>query len=304
MFVVGEIYRRRDLHELFGGQRQGGVSTPAGQSFIMLFTGDQGEQYGYQAGWCEDGYYLYTGVGQRGDMTFDRGNSAILEHTADGKDIHLFENDGKGYVRYVGEMVCTGYREVRGLDADGDERRVIIFELTSAKQLDEAAETDEEYEQIWREPLSKLRKMASASYASKKSAEERRALAKMRSKAIRVYVLKRANGVCEACGRHSAFRTSSGRPYLEAHHIRRSCDSGPDHPGWVIGLCPSCHRRAHYSLDKSEFNSQLERLVARQEKRVAKKQKREKDLWNGKERRSGRDRRSGSDQRSGGDRRV
>ncbi len=304
MFVVGEIYRRRDLHELFGGQRQGGVSTPAGQSFIMLFTGDQGEQYGYQAGWSEDGYYLYTGVGQRGDMTFDRGNSAILEHAADGKEIHLFENGGKGYVRYVGEMVCTGYREVRGPDVEGDDRRVIIFELGSAEKLDDATESDDEYEQMWKEPLGKLRKRATASYASKKTTEERRALAKTRSKAIRVYVLKRASGVCEACGRHSPFRTSSGRPYLEPHHIRRSCDSGPDDPRWVIGLCPSCHRRAHYSVDKAEFNSQLERVVERGERRLAKKQKRQKDQWDGRERRSGKDRRSGRDQRSGGDRRI
>jgi len=50
MFVPGELYRRRDLHERFGGQRQGGISTPSAQHFIMLFAGEQGEHYGYQHG--------------------------------------------------------------------------------------------------------------------------------------------------------------------------------------------------------------------------------------------------------------
>ncbi len=303
MFVVGEIYRRRDLHELFGGQRQGGISTPSGQNFIMLFTGSQGQQYGYNHGWSEEGFYLYTGVGQRGDMLFERGNSAILEHTADGKDIHLFENDSNGNVRYVGEMVCTGFCEVRGPDIDGNDRRVLVFELTSADALDGAVEADDEYERMWKEPLGKLRKQATVSYISKKSPSERRALARLRSKAIRVYALRRANGVCEACGKNGPFRTSSGRPYLETHHMRRLCDGGPDDPLWVIGLCPSCHRRAHHSADKSEFNHRLERIVERKERRRIKDQKRGIDQRTGIDRMTGIDRRSGKDPRSGRNRR-
>ena len=57
--------------------------------FIMLFTGDQGHQYGYKDESIPDGYFAYTGVGQKGDMTFVRGNAAIRNHINDGKDIHL-----------------------------------------------------------------------------------------------------------------------------------------------------------------------------------------------------------------------
>jgi 5-methylcytosine-specific restriction protein A len=303
VFVPNEIYKRRDLHELLGGQRQGGISTPSGQPFIMLFTGDQGQQCGYQAGWSEDQVYLYTGVGKRGDMSFDRGNAAILEHAANGKDIYLFENEGNGYVRYVGEMICAGFREVRGPDVDGNDRRLIVFELASGSSLNESFERDDEYEKMWRESIGKLRKRATASYISKKSPSERRTLASSRGKAIRVYVLRRADGVCESCGNKSPFKTSSGRPYLEPHHIRRECDGGPDDPFWVIGLCPSCHRRAHHSEDKSEFNQRLERIVERKEKRRAKGQKGKDVRWDGAERRTGADRRSGTDQRAGRDRR-
>ncbi len=37
MFKIGKIYRRADLHEQYGGQSQGGISTPRAHPFIMLF---------------------------------------------------------------------------------------------------------------------------------------------------------------------------------------------------------------------------------------------------------------------------
>ena len=61
VFVEGEVYRRRDLHANYGGQRQGGISTPADKRMIMLFTGVSGHQYGYQDGRRPDGTFWYTG---------------------------------------------------------------------------------------------------------------------------------------------------------------------------------------------------------------------------------------------------
>ena len=70
VFSPGQVYRRRELHEKFGGQRQGGISTPAKVPFIFLITGDSGKQHGYSDEWTEDGVFLYTGEGQHGDMRF------------------------------------------------------------------------------------------------------------------------------------------------------------------------------------------------------------------------------------------
>jgi 5-methylcytosine-specific restriction protein A len=96
-FEVGKIYdRQRDIHARFKGQEQGGISTPAGTPFIFLFTGETGEQYGYKDHWTDDGVYLYTGEGQVGDMEFVRGNKAIRDHSANSKDMLLFEALGKG----------------------------------------------------------------------------------------------------------------------------------------------------------------------------------------------------------------
>jgi 5-methylcytosine-specific restriction protein A len=87
MFELGKTYNRRaDIHAKFGGQQQGGCSTPTDHPFIFLFTGKSGEQYGYEDGWDADGVFLFTGEGQLGDMEFVRGNRAIRDHAHDGKD--------------------------------------------------------------------------------------------------------------------------------------------------------------------------------------------------------------------------
>jgi 5-methylcytosine-specific restriction protein A len=91
-FEVGVMYRRQsDIHQRFGGQERGGIATPGGVPFIFLFTGESGNQYGYQDGWREEGVFSYTGEGQYGDMQFVRGNKAIREHLRGGKDLLLFE---------------------------------------------------------------------------------------------------------------------------------------------------------------------------------------------------------------------
>ena len=80
MFITGLSYHRQSLHEKYGGQCQGGISTPSHQKFIFLFSSPRAEEFGYEDGWSDEGIYLYTGEGQRGDMTFSRGNIAIRDH--------------------------------------------------------------------------------------------------------------------------------------------------------------------------------------------------------------------------------
>ncbi len=128
MFERGRTYRRRDLHTRFGGQQQGGISTPSSHPLIFAFTGDTGELYGYQDGCDSDGTFRYSGEGQLGDMAFVRGNRSLLDHAANGRDIHLFERTSKAFVRYLGQMVCAGYDFVPEVpDRNGKPRTVIIF---------------------------------------------------------------------------------------------------------------------------------------------------------------------------------
>ncbi|MCL5257513.1 MAG: HNH endonuclease [Chloroflexi bacterium] len=133
MFVKGQEYKRQELHYKYGGQVQGGISTPRGQPFILLFTSEQGEQFGYKDGWSSNGAFFYTGEGQEGDMELVRGNKAIVTHADTGKDLHLFQQTRKGYVRYVGQMVCKGYHWRQGADVRGKQRQIVVFELSPAE---------------------------------------------------------------------------------------------------------------------------------------------------------------------------
>ena len=269
MFVQGQVYRRQELHRSYGGQWQGGISTPSGQPFLFLFTGETGRQYGYRDGWTDEGLFLYSGEGQHGDMAFVRGNRALRDHVAEAKDVHLFEYVHAGHVRYIGQMVCTGFHQRQSADADGRMRQAIVFELSPVAGFEEGAPTAEGDIAPTQYPLATLRERAYAAEAYAATPRERMQIALARSATVRTYVLAHANGVCEGCGAPAPFHTASGRPYLETHHIRRLSDGGPDDPRWVAALCPNCHRRAHYGGDAAQFNQKVGELVGDREQRAS-----------------------------------
>lgn len=64
MFEINREYnRQRDIRDQFGGQRQGGISTPANHPAIFIFISHTGLQHGYIDGYDEDGVFRYTGEG-------------------------------------------------------------------------------------------------------------------------------------------------------------------------------------------------------------------------------------------------
>jgi Domain of unknown function (DUF3883) len=130
-FNPGQLYRRRDLHKQYGGQEQGGISTPANAPFVMLITGDSGKRYGYTDEWTDEGLFWYTGEGQHGDMAMKSGNRAIRDHKEKGKSLCLFEQnkEDKRFLRFLGEMeyVTHSFREAP--DEDGRIRKAIVFHL-------------------------------------------------------------------------------------------------------------------------------------------------------------------------------
>lgn len=271
-FVQGKLYRRSDLHKLYGGQRQGGISTPSKHNFIFLFTSESGEALGYSHRWSEDGIFYYAGEGQQGDMKFERRNLAVWEHAKDGKDLHLFRHERKGFVRYVGQMVCSGYHTRRLPGREGKSRQAIIFELTPLGEFESAHRMElpglGRKEILAGQSLEELRKRALSDAAKARTSAERKAATRVRSEAIRWYILKRSEGKCESCGEPAPFKKPDGTPYLECHHIRRLSDGGPDDPTWVAALCANCHRRAHESEDARQYNRRLTDIVHRIEREL------------------------------------
>jgi hypothetical protein len=99
----GDIIRRRDLHNRFGGVRQGGIAQSRTTPNVLIFSDPEtGEQHGYYDAWHGDEFH-YAGEGQKGDQTLDRGNGAILYHTEDGRALRVFWGS-KGTVEYAGEF--------------------------------------------------------------------------------------------------------------------------------------------------------------------------------------------------------
>ena len=190
-------------------------------------------------------------------MTFTSGNKAIRDSTANGKELHLFANIGHGLVRYLGDFTCSSYEWTETSDTNGNLRKAIAFHLVP---LDHDETLPSPLSNI---PLDILRERAltSASEAGQANFREARRIAYDRSRSVREYVLARANGHCEACRKPAPFARENGQPYLEPHHTRRLSDGGADHPRWVGGICPNCHREIHYGKDGETLNDALQRYL-------------------------------------------
>jgi 5-methylcytosine-specific restriction protein A len=206
-FEVGRVYKRRDdLHEMYGGQRQGGISTSKDQSFLLLFTGKSGEQYGYRDGWDENGVSLYTGEGQAG--TWSSGVATVRSETTPRtvSILHLVEHLGEnqGY-RYLGTFTCSTWEFREVVDQYGNLRRAIVFHLV---QSEEETIADALADSV---PLNvtakQLRERAyeAASQAERGEPKEAECFYYEKSAAVREYVLSRTAGTCEACGAPAPF---------------------------------------------------------------------------------------------------
>lgn len=131
-YQVGALYnRRQEIHGRLGGQMQGGISTPANSSFVILFTGEAGKQHGYHDFWDDSGVLHYYGEGQSGDMQDRGGNRAIREHQQNGKRLLLFQMMGRAQpYRFLGEFCFRHAYSKDGVpDTSGGARTAIVFML-------------------------------------------------------------------------------------------------------------------------------------------------------------------------------
>lgn len=127
-YIPGQIYnRRKDIHSIYGGNWQSGISSSATHPCIFIFTGKSGHQHGYEDRWDNPNVFSYTGEGQTGDMEFTRGNLALRDHKQNGKRVFLFEFESKGFVKFKCEVEVfdADYFETR--DTSGANRIGIKF---------------------------------------------------------------------------------------------------------------------------------------------------------------------------------
>jgi 5-methylcytosine-specific restriction protein A len=126
-FIPDQIYKRSTLHDLYGGNRQGGITPTRSHPYIFIFSGKTGAQYGYKDGWDNENVFSYTGEGQDGDMKFIRGNLALKDHLDNGKRVFLFEYERTGYVKFNCEIEFFDYDYFDTPDINGKDRIGIKF---------------------------------------------------------------------------------------------------------------------------------------------------------------------------------
>ncbi len=256
---IGFECRRDEILLAYGGQRYGGMATPIAHKIIFLFTGAQGEKYGYADHFHTDGLFWYTGEGQIGDMKLAGANRQLAQHQSLGKRVFIFETPAKAAARFMGEAVYTGHHMEERPDRNGDPRQAIVFELSvlSPLNIGDAGESEAPQDtHINSLSLSHLRKLALFAAARNAPPSVQRKTVQIRAEAVRRYALKRAQGKCECCLKPAPFNARTG-PFLEVHHVYRRADGGPDHPGAVCALCPNCHREAHFGMQGAQLNQRL-----------------------------------------------
>ena len=179
-------------------------------------------------------------------------------------------------MRYEGAVDLLGHHESIALDVDGIPRKVIVFHLgfvvpENVRLANSVPAPD------LRQPsppklavrsLAELRRKALLAAPIGADVKRREQNVRDRSAAVAAYVLRRADGKCECCNSPAPFLRRDGTPYLEAHHLRRRADEGPDHPSWVAAICATCHRRIHHGADGHAVNQDLGQMIVEMESRV------------------------------------
>lgn len=222
-FKPGKRYRRTELHDKYDGQEQSGISPSRKVPIVFIFTGDTAKLYGYEDEFEDDGTFHYTGEGQVGDQTMDRGNKAVKQHRQDGRELHVFEKDTDGLVTYLGQYVYVRDYPKTLPDRNNEDRQAIKFELRPVEEVE--VETEIALPEGSQNPKRKRTTSTSPERNGKL-----------------VRDLKRLyNDTCQLCGDRRLQGDDIGYSYV--HHIKPlgKPHSGPDVPENVIVLCPNHH---------------------------------------------------------------
>jgi hypothetical protein len=128
----GATIARKELHRLYGGREQGGISPSHKTPNVFLFMN---KKRGAENGYIYDGVHEdkktlhYTGEGRYGPQQMIQGNRAIRDHRAEGRALHAFEARPEG-VLHLGEFEYVSHKSADAPPkGGGDLRKVIVFKL-------------------------------------------------------------------------------------------------------------------------------------------------------------------------------
>jgi len=287
MFNTGNLYERNELLNFIGSnQPQSGILwNKEGSDTIIITTGGRHtKRVSYSDSQLEDGNWIYTGQGEKGDQNpYSFANSLLTNLD---KKILLFttrepnaqevreRGHHKKQYQYEGlfEVIDWTIETQTEGKRKGDKLVKYILQPIETNALEEEnIPLKDPLENILLEPSEfyNLRKKAlSNSNKSPKASTIILTEYKNRSIEIKKYALLRANGNCENCEKEAPFVNLNEIPFLEVHHIFSLADEGPDHPVNVAAICPNCHKEAHYGKNKEKIKEELSKKILKKEENI------------------------------------
>ena len=275
-FGIGQEYPRSQLLAFAGSrQEQTGIIWGNREPGCVICTsgGRHGKKVGYEDGQQSDGSWIYIGQGSTGDQSLtnaanaklaSRERSILLFTTREPTSVEIAQ---QGYGKLY---TFRGSFNVSGLDffrpGEGPRKGDLLVRFF----LVEAEDSRAELAAI--EPSSTLELAALRALVASRPVPTTSRMTiveyRTRSAAVHRYALLRAGGTCESCGKAAPFKTSSGVPYLEVHHMLRLADDGPDEASNVAAVCPNCHRALHFSIERQTLACQLGEFVTKREQAI------------------------------------
>ena len=220
-----------------------------------------------------DGTFHYTGMGLQGDQSLRAAqNKTLAESSTNGVAVFLFEVFKSTQYTFMGqvELIADPYPEQQ-LDQTGVIRKVWVFPLRTKASFPVPL-TEEEVKKPFKEAEQQARKLTEQQLLKKAQQSPKIPAVHntltttfVRDAYVSAYAKQRANGKCQLCEQEAPFIDSSGRPYLETHHIVWLSQKGEDSIANTVALCPNCHRKMHVldlSSDKQKLTTNLQSTEA------------------------------------------
>ena len=239
------------LRAIFQVSPQGGMRRSLKTNSLVLIS-DHTKAI-YEDKWVNN-FFHYTGMGLTGEQSLSfQQNKTLVESKTNGVNLYLFEVFEEGKYVYMGEVELSDKPYLsRQPDIEKNPRDVYIFPLKLKGNKrpplikKEVLESNEEIvrKRAHKIPLDELEFLAKYSV---KDSGKREVVSEQYSRDSRVaeYAQRKANGICQLCGKPAPFNDRYGEPFLETHHIIPLAEDGPDSIENVVALCPNCHRKMH-----------------------------------------------------------
>lgn len=249
-FQIGQVVTHDALTQAFKCGNMGGMRrSKATNSLVIISDHTKGL---YEDKWYRDVLH-YTGMGKSGDQSLSfMQNKTLAECNYNSVDVHLFEVLAASQYIYRGKVTLASspYQEVQSGE-DGLPRKVWMFPLQpmqGVQAIDEITFEDyiaEKKMAAKKLSLHDLCKRANSATSTKASSRYVNRMEYVRDPYIAEYTKRRANGICQLCGKPAPFTDKDGEPYLQSHHIEWLSKGGSDTPDNTAALCPNCHCRMH-----------------------------------------------------------